>query len=54
MTISRVSWSRLARDLPLDKLDAMAVPATLAELPRLGTDILKGRVKGRIVVDVNA
>ena len=29
-------------------------PATLAELPALGADILKGRVQGRVVVDVNA
>ena len=28
--------------------------ATLEELPALGADILKGQVKGRVVVDVNA
>ena len=33
---------------------AMVRPATLAELPALGADILKGRVQGRVVVDVNA
>ena len=32
----------------------MIVPATLAELPKLGRDILKGNVRGRVVVDVNA
>lgn len=48
------AWARIARDLPLDKLDAMIVPATLADLPRIGADILKGGVRGRVVVDVNA
>ncbi len=48
------AWKRIASDLPMDKLEAMMQPATLADLPRLGADILKGQVKGRVVVDVNA
>jgi acrylyl-CoA reductase (NADPH) len=50
----RRAWARIARDLPMDKLDAMIQPATLSDLPQLGADILAGRVKGRVVVDVNA
>ena len=38
----------------LDKLHAMIHPATLSDLPELGKAILKGQVKGRVVVDVNA
>ena len=48
------AWKRLASDLPMDKLEAMITPATLSDLPRLGADILKGQVRGRVVVDVNA
>ena len=48
------AWERIARDLPMDKLEAMVQPATLADLPGLGRDILEGQVKGRVVVDVNA
>lgn len=48
------AWNRLAQDLPLDRLEAMVRPATLAELPALGAQILKGQVQGRVVVDVNA
>ncbi len=48
------AWERIAKDLPMDKLEAMVQPATLADLPSLGRDILKGQVKGRVVVDVNA
>ncbi|MBI1383956.1 MAG: acryloyl-CoA reductase [Rhizobiales bacterium] len=47
------AWQRIASDLPMDKLEAMVEPATLADLPRLGKDILKGKVRGRVVVDVN-
>ncbi len=47
------AWERIARDLPMDKLDAMIQPATLEDLPALGRAILKGQVKGRVVVDVN-
>ncbi|OWU83460.1 acryloyl-CoA reductase [Oceanicola sp. 22II-s10i] len=48
------AWQRVAKDLPMDKLEAMVQPATLADLPGLGADILKGQIKGRVVVDVNA
>ncbi len=47
-------WERVATDLPMNKLEDMIVPATLGDLPQLGRDILKGQVKGRVVVDVNA
>jgi len=48
------AWNRLATDLPMDKLESMIEMATLGDLPTLGTAILKGQVKGRVVVDVNA
>ena len=48
------AWHRIARDLPMEKLEAMIQPATLSDLPALGADILNGQVKGRVVVDVNA
>ncbi|WP_282096826.1 MDR family oxidoreductase [Epibacterium ulvae] len=50
----RVAWERLAKDLPLEKLESMIQVAQLSDLPQLGRDILAGQVKGRIVVDVNA
>ncbi len=47
------AWARIAQDLPMAKLDAMIHEATLTDLRQLGADILKGQVKGRVVVDVN-
>ncbi|MEO1308049.1 MAG: acryloyl-CoA reductase [Pseudomonadota bacterium] len=48
------AWNRIATDLPMDKLEAMVQPASLGDLPQLGADILKGQVKGRVVVDLSA
>ena len=48
------AWQRIARELPMDKLEAMISMAKLDDLPTLGPAILKGEVKGRVVVDVNA
>lgn len=48
------AWDRLVHDLPMDRLEAMIEPATLADLPRLGAAILNGQVRGRVVVDVRA
>lgn len=48
------AWNRLCDALPMSKLESMIQEATLSELPALGQQILKGGVRGRIVVDVNA
>ena len=47
------AWARLAEELPMDKLDAMTTEAVLGDLPDLAGKILKGQVRGRLVVDVN-
>jgi acrylyl-CoA reductase (NADPH) len=46
------AWQRIAKDLPMEKLEDMIVPAGLSDLPQLGKDILKGQIKGRVVVDI--
>ncbi len=48
------AWTRLATDLPTDKLDAMVVDKKLDDLPALAPQILSGQVRGRVVIDVNA
>jgi acrylyl-CoA reductase (NADPH) len=50
----RQAWDRIARDLDLDLLESMVQPAALADVPALGDAILKGGVRGRVVVDVRA
>jgi acrylyl-CoA reductase (NADPH) len=48
------AWGRIAADLPMEKLDAMVETAGLGDLPEIGHAILKGEVRGRVVVDVRA
>ncbi|MEM7774625.1 MAG: MDR family oxidoreductase [Pseudomonadota bacterium] len=48
------AWQRITEDLPMDKLDKMVQTASLSDLPNLGPAIIKGQVKGRIVVDLKA
>jgi acrylyl-CoA reductase (NADPH) len=50
----REAWARLVRDLPMATLDAMTAIAPLSALPALAGQILKGEVRGRVVIDVNA
>ena len=46
------AWNRIAAELPMAKLEAMVEECALGDLPDLGRAILKGAVKGRVVVDV--
>ncbi|HTP84489.1 MAG TPA: MDR family oxidoreductase [Alphaproteobacteria bacterium] len=48
----REAWSRLTRDLPLDKLDAMTTVVRLDDVLDWGGKILKGQVRGRVVIDL--
>jgi acrylyl-CoA reductase (NADPH) len=47
------AWARLATDLDVAKLEAMTVELPLADAPGAAADILKGQVRGRLVVNVN-
>jgi len=53
MAERKQAWARLVRDLPADKFEAMVQMAGLSDVLRLGPEILAGRVRGRIVIDVN-
>jgi acrylyl-CoA reductase (NADPH) len=45
------AWARLARDLPLDRLERMTQTVPLSALPELASKILRGEIRGRTVVD---
>jgi len=47
------AWNRLARDLPKPALESASTVIGLADVAAAGKDILAGRVRGRVVVDVN-
>jgi acrylyl-CoA reductase (NADPH) len=46
------AWRRLGTDLPLDKLDSTVSEAALSDVMALAPRILKGEVRGRVVVNV--
>jgi acrylyl-CoA reductase (NADPH) len=47
------AWSRLARDLDLNKLARTTQVVSLAEVPAVAGRLLAGKIRGRTVVDVN-
>jgi acrylyl-CoA reductase (NADPH) len=53
MARRQIAWSRLARDLCLERLEKMLRVISLEEVPAMSQAILKGQVRGRIVVDLN-
>ncbi len=48
------AWSRLVRDLDATVLRDMSRVEPMSRLPELAEEILKGRVRGRIIIDVAA
>lgn len=48
------AWQRLAEDLDAEKLERMTQEVALADVPQVAADILKGKIRGRVVVNVNA
>jgi putative YhdH/YhfP family quinone oxidoreductase len=53
MPLREATWQRLARDLDRDKLAAMTVVEPMSRLPDLAQEILAGRTRGRVVIDVS-
>ena len=47
-------WKRLSHDLDKSKLAALTTHVKLDDVPRIAADIVAGKVRGRVVVDVKA
>lgn len=47
------AWQRLARDLDITKLEANTTEISLGEALEVAAKLLEGKVRGRVVVDVN-
>lgn len=46
------AWARLERDLDLIKLHALSTHVKLDDVPRIAADIVEGKIRGRVVVDI--
>jgi acrylyl-CoA reductase (NADPH) len=51
-SLRKEAWDRLARDLDRDKLGAMTTTIPFERVIEAGRDILEGRVRGRLVVEI--
>jgi acrylyl-CoA reductase (NADPH) len=47
------AWNRLARDVDAAALGAIATEIGLGDAIAAGPDILQGKIRGRLVVNVN-
>jgi len=53
LNVRQEAWQRLARDLDITKLEAITREIGLSETIAVATELLEGKVRGRVVVDVN-
>ncbi|MEF8755102.1 MAG: MDR family oxidoreductase [Accumulibacter sp.] len=53
LPVREEAWQRLARDLDPGRLEAMTTEIGLGEAVAVAGELLAGRVRGRVVVDVN-
>ncbi|ORU92363.1 MAG: NADPH:quinone dehydrogenase [Cycloclasticus sp. symbiont of Poecilosclerida sp. N] len=54
MELRLEAWSRLASDLSKDNINEISRLEPMSNLPELAEQIVAGRVRGRVVIDVNA
>jgi acrylyl-CoA reductase (NADPH) len=52
--VRRAAWAALAKELPAAALDAMTRAVPLGDAIPLASELLAGKVRGRVIVDVNA
>jgi acrylyl-CoA reductase (NADPH) len=50
----QLAWRRLASDLDLSKLDKMTTKVTLNDVASVAEQIVAGKTRGRVVVDLKA
>jgi acrylyl-CoA reductase (NADPH) len=46
------AWDRLVKDLDISKLSALTTHVKLEDVPAVAADIVQGKVRGRVVVDI--
>jgi acrylyl-CoA reductase (NADPH) len=53
LSLRQQAWQRLAAELDMAKLDVIAREIGLSEVISVAKDLLQGKVRGRVLVDVN-
>ena len=52
MQIRERAWNRLSKDINFEKLEEMIIEASFDQIEKLANEILKGQVRGRVVVNI--
>ena len=52
--LRKEAWSRIATDLDMSKLAALTTEIGFDDIIQTATDIVDGKVRGRVIVDINA
>jgi acrylyl-CoA reductase (NADPH) len=52
--LRKEAWSRIATDLDMSKLQALTTEIGFDDIIQTATDIVDGKVRGRVIVDINA
>ena len=53
MDVRKKAWARLAANLDTSLLESVIQEIGLNEVESAGADVLAGKIRGRLVVDVN-
>ncbi|WP_248322409.1 MDR family oxidoreductase [Caballeronia sp. Sq4a] len=48
------AWNAIAADVPVETIERVASAISLADAPESAASLLRGEIKGRVIVDVNA
>jgi acrylyl-CoA reductase (NADPH) len=48
------AWKAIADEVPVATIESVATAIALADAPNVAARLLRGEVKGRVIVDVNA
>ncbi len=46
------AWSRIGKDLPIEKLEALTTNITFDEIVPTASDLIEGKIRGRVVVNM--
>ena len=53
MQLREIAWKRLSENINISKLEEMTIDTSLEQVEVLANDILKGKVRGRVIVNIS-
>ena len=53
MQLRERAWKRLSENININKLEEMTIDASLDQVEGLANEILQGKVRGRVIVNIS-